>query len=305
MTTQQPVQRRALPNPSKMMRVAPNVTDPSMQSNKTQADVMLAEMGENPDSVDEVVFNRKKPTREEMDHQAAVGTSSSTDNTMLIIIFALIVIALVAIIVWMIMKQGSDKKEEEEVRRMIQPHPRNGMPPMNRYPVNQQQYNALQQQRRHQQMQQQQMRNQQQQQQQEEEEDPEVEDDTQQGPAATPAAKPKNTAKPAGPNAAGTVVGASAEDRSLSDKAEADIEALTSFTKEKPHPDIIKPGVVVAKSVQATSDVEDVMQRTEAMLNAKPTAEPTNAMNDADRALLDRIAKQSNDDDEEEEEDDE
>lgn len=306
MTTQQPINRRQQAVPSKMMRVAPNVTDPSMQSNKSQADTMLAEMGENPDSVDEVVFNRKKPTKEELEHQTS--TSATSDNTMLIIIFALIVIALVAIIVWMIMKQGSDKKEEEEVRRMIQPHPRNGMPSMNRYPVNQQQYNNLQQQRMNQQRMQHTQQTRQQQPQQEEDEEPEVVDDEEVQPKTQqktqPPAKSNKSVKSVS-NSSGIVASISAEEKELSDKAEADVEKPSNFTKENPHPDIIKPG---EKTKATDIDVDDVMKRTEALLNAKPASkstEPSNSMNDADRALLDRIANQNNDDDEDDEEDDE
>lgn len=287
MTTQTST-RRTQAIPSKMMRVAPTVTDPSMQSNKSQADVMLAEMGENPDSVDEVVFNRKNQTKEEQEHQTAPVTSS--DNTMLIIIFALIVVALVSIMVWMLMKQGNDKKEEEEVRRMVQPHPRNGMPPMNRYPgnhgnqqhpqfygnhntrpVNRQQHPTNQHPNQH--------------------------------PNQQPNQQPIK--KPMGPNSSGVVVGASAEDKLLSDSAEADVETESNFTKNNPHPDIIKPGVVEPPVAPAASDVDDVMKRTEAMLNAKTTEAKPNTMNDADRALLDRIAKdgESDNDDEDDEDD--
>lgn len=334
---QNPAKRQQAP-PSRMMRVAPNVTDPTMQSNKSQADAMLAEMGENPDSVDEVVFNRKKPTKEELDHQANAAPAPSTDNTMLIIIFALIVIALVAIIVWMIMKQGTDKKEEEEIKRMIQPHPRNGMPPMNRYPVNQQQYDALQQQRQMQHRQrmqqrgggppqpnrgnpQQQSRNQQQgddENDNPEDEEEVLEEDEQEDQhshskqaqkKSVGSSRPKNSV----PNASGTVTSASEEDRRLSDKAEADAEAPSEFTKDNPHPDILKPGKPndsssQPKSTTNSSDVDDIMRRTEAMLSAKPTtkatkAEASNVMNDADRALLDRMTKQNNEDEDDEEDD--
>ena len=319
MDSNQARNRKPQTGPSKMMRVAPTVTDPLMQSNRSQADAMLAEMGENTDGVQETVFSRKNPTKEELDQQQQAAPAS-TDNTMLIIIFALIVIALVAIIVWMITKQGSDKKEEEEIRRMIQPnqHSRNGMPPMNSYPVNQQQYNQMQMQRRQQQQRQQQSQQRRQQSQQQaqqndgEDEDPEMEDDSeQQAPPAQQAPKPKP--KAAGPNAAGTVVGATAEEKALSDKAEAEVEKPSNFTKENPHPGIIRPGAPVnaqvplqtdGKALKPTSSVDDVMQRTEALLNAGNNAGPSN-MTAADKALLDKVNREAeaDDDDDDDEED--
>ncbi len=106
----------------RMLRVAPNVTDPSMQNGKTQAEMLLNEMGETNSDVEDVVFQTKNKTREEM-------SNVTTDNTILIIIFALVVVALVVIIVWMLMRQGNDKKDEDEIRRRIMPHQRNNMPP--------------------------------------------------------------------------------------------------------------------------------------------------------------------------------
>ena len=297
MNTAQQV-RRPTPGPSKMMRVAPTVTDPSMQSNRSQADAILSEMGETTDDVENVVFNRKKPTKEELDQQAQ-QPAASTDNTTLIIIFALTVIALVALIIWMIMKSGPDKKEEDEVRRMIQPHPRNGMPPMTRHPINQQQYNQMQAMRRQQQMQQQQ--------QYEQEDDQDDQDEPPQRPPQRrpPQQKQQKRAGPPPVSTTGVVVGVTAEQKALSDKAEAEAEAQSNFTKEKPHPAIMKPGVV-AKN-EAVSEVDDIMNRTTAMLNAqapKPAKPQSNGMTDADRALLDKVnAEHDEEDDDDDEED--
>jgi hypothetical protein len=305
MNSPQSNNRRPQQQPAKMMRVAPVVTDPLMQNNRTQAEALLSEMGENADGVDEVVFNRKKPTREELEQQYAPSTS--TDNTILFIIFALVVIALVAIIVWMIMKQGSDKKEEGEIRRMIQPqHPRNGMPQMNRYPVNQQQYNQMQARAQQQQMQQQMQMQQMQQAQQHanNEQTEDVEEEPAEEPVANAKASTEGTAqvKQAAPvpakkatkpkvNASGTVAGITAEQKALSDKAEAEAEKAAQFTKDNPHPAIMKPGVVAGAQAapQATSSVDDVMKRTEALLNSKKSSELTAA----DKALLDQIDQDS------------
>lgn len=318
MNTQQNNVRRNNAGPSKMIRVVPTVTDPAMQSNKSQADMMLAEMGEAPDQVDDVIFNRKKPTKEELDQQANQQTASS-DNSVVLIIITLVVVALVALIVWLLMKQGGDKKEEEEVRRMIQPHPRNGMPPMNRYPANQQEY-EMQQREMQQRAYHERMQNQQRAQQKpnvannqnpgEDSDSEEGEEDADEEPQVNDKPKKaakgnsgKSAAKKAAVSSTGTVVGATPELKALSDKAEADVEKPSNFTRENPHPTIMKPA-----AISQPGDVDDIMKRTSAAL-MKSTSDATvkessnSSMSDSDRALLDRIAKETDDVDDDEDSD--
>jgi FtsZ-interacting cell division protein ZipA len=256
MSLSQTVRRGQNSYPSKMMRVAPNVTDPSMQ-NKASAETLLNEMGV-ADDVDDVVFSRKTPTREELEHDST-SSSSTTDNTMLIIIFALIVVALVAIIVWMIMK-GSDKKDEEEIRRMVRPnqqpmyqHPRNGMPPMQSHPVNGRPRQQRPQQRPPPQ--------------EEPEEDVDVEDDSDE---EEPKPQPKQKAK----------------------KKPAD----DSFTKDKPHPTILRAG---APPPPDPTEVDTIMKQTAAMLNTDVTSVPVDmhvgVLTNEDQALLDKVREEEDD----------
>jgi hypothetical protein len=214
---------------------------------------------------------------------------------------------------------GSDKKEENEIRRMIQPqqHPRNGMPPMNRHPMNQQQYNHMQAQHR------QQMYNQQQAQQQghDQQEEPDADaadadtSDVQQPstntntPPVTATSAAKKAASKPNANPAGTVNGATAEEKALSDKAEADAEAASKFTRVHPHPAIMKPADTSSQSQAQSqpSSVDDVMQKTEALLNASKTVGYSGVnsnMTEADRALLDKV-QQAVDNEEDDDEDDE
>ena len=113
---------------SKSIRVAPNVTDPTMRNNRGPAELMLdSEMGVDRTSDHADVFDKSPKTKEEL--EAAAQEEPAPTSTVLIIVFALIVVALVSLIVWMLMKQSNDTKDEEEMRRVIQPHPRNNMPP--------------------------------------------------------------------------------------------------------------------------------------------------------------------------------
>lgn len=118
----------------KMMKVAPNVTDPSMRnsqiSDKDDPEELLRAMGgedEEAETLRKTVFEGKNKTREE---QSQLNNGDQGTNVLLIVVFALIVIALVALVVWMVTKQNESKKlEEAEMRARIQPHYRNNMPP--------------------------------------------------------------------------------------------------------------------------------------------------------------------------------
>lgn len=283
----------------KPVRVAPTVTDPSMQS-RTQAEAMLAELGGETDDISETVFARKRPTKEEQMQQQAADAKSS-DNTIMVIVFALIVVALVAIIIWMIMKQGNDKKDEEEIRRMVRPqpgmqqHPRNGMPAMHRYPIHQQQ------QMQH--MQQQQMMRQQrarQQARQGEEDDGEDDDESQEQPKASKEQSKKQTKE-------GKADKSSKKQTKEDDESEEESDDETKppkaskYTMYNPNPVIMRPG-----QAPNTSDVDDVMTRAAAMLQTDQTAAPqvkavkmssktNSAMTDADKALLDRVERDAAD----------
>lgn len=112
----------------KMMKVSPNVTDPSMKApDVSESETMLKEMGGNTsedDDLHKTILDSKKKTKEEQ--SAAPETSI---NKMLILVFALIVIALIALVVWMVMKQNESQRQEEEMAKArMQPHRRNNMP---------------------------------------------------------------------------------------------------------------------------------------------------------------------------------
>jgi len=126
-------------NPTKItqpriVRVAPNVSDPLMKNPRGPAEVMLNdELGQDV-NMNDVVFDKaqnQNKTKEETTQQSSQDSNNapSETNMMVVISFALIVIALIAIIVWMVMKNNNaNKEQEEDIKQLIQPHPRNGMP---------------------------------------------------------------------------------------------------------------------------------------------------------------------------------
>lgn len=286
----------------KQVRVMPTVTDPTMRNSRGPAEMLLnSEGGDQPDDHD-AVFGGTQKTKEEQEVQAQ--PEGSQNSTMLIVVFALIVIALVALIVWMLMKQSNDKKDEDEMRKMIQPqaHPRNNMPPNyaprgppqpnqqpnqpNQPQLNQADYEAHQ--RNMALMHQQQMAMQQQMQQL----NAELSD-------SEPAGKKK--AKKSGKSFAevmaerdGKVVPPLKEP--LLDEEEP--TKKPKYNKKNPHPGILRPG-----GSEFQSDVDDVLQQTQAALSKKPTklakaSKPTKPgkpakkeeLTDLDKALLDKVS---------------
>lgn len=277
------------PTPVKMIRVAPDVTDPTMRNPKGPAERVLYE--ETGEELDETVV---KKTKEETTKDAKDTTSESLPM-MYVIIFALIIVALVALIVWMLMKQGSDKKDETEMKRLIQPHQRNSMPPMhnppnqpnqpNHNPQNQQQmtpqqqqYLQQQQQRAHQ-LQQQQLAAQQHM----ENMSKSLEGETEGEPAPKKAAKKKKSTdskkKKSKPEKAPD------DDLLPEETSEEAARKQAAYSKDNPHPSILRP------NKPATNEVDDIMQQTQEMLKAndKPTQKSNSEMTDMDRALLDKI----------------
>lgn len=275
------------------VKVAPNLTDPAMRNSKGPAELLLKdELGDSVDDDRDHIFNKSSTTKEELETTPEV----SQNSTVLIVVFALIVIALVALIVWMIMKQSNDKKDEEELRRVIhpQPHPRNNMPPMR--PPNQ---TSLQDrlayeehQRTMQQMQMQQMQMQRNMQQMNNElvhEEPASEEH------ANEEAEPTKTtiSKATKPKTFADVMSELEAKKPQPVKDTND----SKFTKDNPHPDIIRPGV-------PHSDVDDVLAKTDALLTKKAVTF-ADGMSDLDKALLDKVTANGNtDDDDDEEEDD-
>jgi hypothetical protein len=303
----------------KPIRVAPIVSDPVMRNSKGPAEMLLNdELGVDSDIKDAVFSSTAKKTKEETDGAGNHDhtTSQPETNTMVLIAFALIVIALVAIIVWMVMRNSGDKKEEEEVRRMIRPHPRNGMPPNGVGG----QYNGQYSQQPHRpqpdgmtpQQMEQMYRQQQQMQQQMAQMNRQMggnEDDT----AATeessreanegstlseetvddtsqPTSHMLSSSKPAV-----TRVNISQRNPAGFADAMANLDSTkvapnkevpkSTFTKSKPHPSIIRPSVATT-----SSDVDDVMAKTAAMLKAGASKSTEDSgMSEIDRALLDRV----------------
>ncbi len=311
----------------KTIRVAPIVSDPVMRNSKGPAEMLLNdELGVDSDIKDTVFGNTAKKTKEETDsghngihsNDHNSGTSQPETNTIVLVAFALIVIALVAIIVWMVMRNSGDKKEEEEVRRMILPHPRNGMPPNQMYSAQHRQqpsYNRqqegmslqqMEQMHRQQQMMQQQMaqmnrqmggdRNEPSSSTPKEdsdevavnagndnEDDTEATDDTNTNADDTDTNQPTfTTVNISQRKPAGFADAMAKLDSKVASKPALDSSNKPKFTKAKPHPSIIRPTV--------PSDVDEVMAKTTAMLKAGAAKSTEDAsMSELDRALLDRV----------------
>lgn len=299
--------------PPKPILVAPNVTDPHMRSKKTQAETLLGEDLSEED-MSNVVFNSGVTTKEE---QTAVVAPSS-DNTIIIIICALVVITLVAVVVWMVMKQSSEeeKKEGAEVRRMLQQqHPRNGMPQMSkRQPAVQLDPNRMAAIQREQHQLQQQLSK--------------VQEDLEPGETGEGNADDSGDAQPAKASKPKSFADAMAAKEGkvvpnidLADEEPAPDPAKKTFTKDKPHPSVMRPGK------PADDDVADVSARLAAMLSStntdtepkktvksvtkkpatKQAAPKQNAKSDnaeldnSDRALLDKVSANVEDDESDDE----
>jgi hypothetical protein len=87
-------------------------------------------------------------------------------------------------------------------------------------------------------------------------------------------------------------------DSKVASKPALDSSNKPKFTKAKPHPSIIRPAVA-----SSTSDVDDVMAKTAAMLKAGTvTRTEDTSMSDLDRALLDRMNSNTELDDEDNDE---
>ena len=118
---------------SKLMKVTPKITDPSMRGHNGRDEVddadadMNSEIDEVEDAkpsktfrkaakdLDKHLASKKNKTKEELQEPGST-------NTMLIVAFAALVIILVVLIVWMVMKQNDSKRlEEEEMKKNLQP----------------------------------------------------------------------------------------------------------------------------------------------------------------------------------------
>ena len=251
---------------SKSVRVAPNVTDPTMRSAKDLDEDAIHESV--PDENHKTIFGNSSKTKEELEAEQGSADNSQT-STILIIVFALIVIALVALIVWMLMKQTNDQRDEDEMRRVMaagmagkQGQP--GRPNMQHrgdpaYEAHQRNMAAMHEQQL---MMQQQM---------------------QQLGAALPVNLPqeKPFSQAMAEKSSKAVV--AAQEVQLVSTTEPD----TKYSKDTPHPNILKPAVKVD-----TSDVDDVLAKTQEMLNKKAAKKASDAnqdLTDVDRALLDKV----------------
>lgn len=306
------VKRNNAPNQPtipKVMRVMPNVTDPAMKSNKTTGEHLLSEMGES--EMEDVVFNNSRKTKEEQLAAANPSGAPTTDNTILIVIFALIVIALIAIIVWMIVKQGGDKKEEEDIkRRLRQPNPRSNMPPLNRYAVRAGAEGLTDEERHQQMMHQQYMMHQSQQRERMQHANPSQ--SASGGDAFTVAlgvqqANDIKQSSEKNDNQSNNQTRNQLHNQTSSQ--DNDEDADTTFTKDNPHPNIIRPKSDPSESNTTMSDVDDIMKKAQSALNGKSknsTDQPqkntsNNTLTSSDKALLDQLSSKDPVDEEESE----
>lgn len=288
-------------NNPKTIRVSPVVSDPLMKNSKGPAEMLLNnEMGSDSEVEDTVFGDGQKKTKEE----AEVSKSTPETNTMLIIAFALIVIALVAIIVWMVMRSSNDKKEEEEIKRLIKPHPRNGMPPphMN-LPSHTIDNNAMHHMQQQQYMMQQHMEQMNKELTSKNNKVDNTSNDTNHESSefltmdANDNSDKDTSVSNKNVKFADAMSNITKKKESLDDKP-SDKKNTTgdNFTKNNPHPSIIR--------TNAKSDVDDVMERTNALLNASnKNNKASTEMTDLDKSILDKVSLNADTDDNEKSDD--
>jgi flagellar basal body-associated protein FliL len=257
-----------------MMTVAPTLTDPHMQNERSGAkptsQALLEEMGETNNEFRQTIFNKKQAKTQE--EQAITETQGM--STMLIVVFALIVIALVALIVWMVVKQNEPKhKPDTELLKQLRPHSRNQMPLLQ------------QQQQPQQQQQQQQPQQQQQQQQQPPQQQPQQQQQQQQQP---PQQQPQpSTQKAVEVQTVLPVIASQVNDVLNDDEAKNTSASVI----------VMPPTTNLHEGDTSAADIDDIIAKTGDMLANNSD------LSDVDRSMLQVMAAESYDDDEEEEED--